>query len=354
MSARDAGLEIAQPQYRPVGPRNSMTSIRSTPRRHTNEAEPTIIHVSGHTRPKRTPRRPARSASKHVAKESKTPTGRRGRHASKLESDDEELPTSVATFRLGEDEEMDDANRSSTTESPDSEEDSEEEVDEPMTDGFSSPTKTPVARKTNAASTKRPLGDDDPPPLESFVNQTAFDLYFSHANRKSHVSKHVLSALVESLSKDEYKTLIARSAGANRHMREIERLNAEHSKWFGQYALELAQGFNLCFYGTAPNAGSSAPSRGKVRDKGVRRRIERVRPLAACAGCPAHDRAGARVGRRAPHGAGRGHRGADEEDIRVFLRLALRAALPRARHRRARPARAPRRVRRFWEALQRI
>jgi len=128
----------------------------------------------------------------------------------------------VATFRLGEDEKMTDTNRSSSTESLDSEEDSEEDVNELRTDGFSSPTMAPVARKTNAASTKRMLGDDDPPPLESIVNQTAFDVYFSHANRKLHISKHVLSALVEPLSKDEYKTLIARSAGAKRHAREIE------------------------------------------------------------------------------------------------------------------------------------
>ena len=161
----------------------------------------------------------------------------------------------MLTSWLGEDEVMDDAERSnSSKDSDDSEEDSEAEMDKAMTGVFSSPTKAVAARKTKAASTKRILVDDStrnlpPPALESFVNQTAFDVYFSHANRKLHISKHVLSALVEPLSKEEYETLIARSDGANRHTREIARLNEEHTKWFGQYALELAQGFNLCFYG---------------------------------------------------------------------------------------------------------
>lgn len=155
----------------------------------------------------------------------------------------------MPTSWLSEDEVMDDVERSST-DSEHSEEDSEAEVEEAITGDLSSPTKAAVVRKMKAASTKRNFVEPPPPPaFESFVNQTAFDVYFSHANRKLHISKHVLSALVEPLSKDEYKTLIARSDSANRHTREIGRLNAEHTKWFGQYAVELAQGFNLCFYG---------------------------------------------------------------------------------------------------------
>ena len=166
---------------------------------------------------------------------------------------------------------MDDAERSSSTDSQGSEEDSEEELDEPMTGGLSSPTKTPVKRKTMGASTTRRMlgGDADGPARESFVNQTAFDAYFSHANRKLHISKHVLSALVEPLSKDEYKTLIARADRASHHAREIERLNAEHTKWFAQYALELAQGFNLCFYGYGSKRGViNAFARAKCAPRG--------------------------------------------------------------------------------------
>ena len=186
---------------------------------------------------------------RRVVQELKTPTGRRGRRRSKPESDDDErFAPSVVTTWLGEDEEMDDVERSSSSESGRSEEDSEAEVDELVTGSVSSPSKIPAARKTKA-KTRRMESEGDPPPLESFVGQTAFDVYFSHSNRKLYISKHVLSALVEPLSKDEYKTLIARSDGANRHTREIERLNGEHRKWFTQYALELAQGFNLCFYG---------------------------------------------------------------------------------------------------------
>ena len=230
-----------------------MNPGRSTPHRATGDAIPTIIHVSGHTRPKQTPRRPTRtrSASRQIAQETKTPTGRRGRRRSKPESDDERVPPSVLTSWLGEDEEMGDAEgRSSSTDSERSEgDDSGAKMD---AGGLSSPTKAAVARKTKTKAVHDGVLPRAPTPaLESFVNQTAFDVYFSHANRKLHAtsSKHVLSALVEPLSKDEYKTLIARSDGANRHAKEIERLNAEHPKWFAQYALELAQGFNLCFYG---------------------------------------------------------------------------------------------------------
>jgi origin recognition complex subunit 2 len=242
-----------------------MSSTRGTPRRPTGDAVPTIIHVSGHTRPKRTPRQTTRTPSKRVAKETKTPTGRRGKRASKPESDEGPY-TRVGTPWLDEDEEMDDAERSST-ESQHSEEDSEEEADE-----LPSPTKTPVARKATAESTKRmvsTMADGEPPTLESFVNQTAFDVYFSHANRKLHISKHVLSALMEPLSKDEYKTLIARSDSKNPHVREIERLNTEHTKWFGQYALELEQGFNLCFYGYGSKRGViNAFARSKCAKRG--------------------------------------------------------------------------------------
>ena len=55
---------------------------------------------------------------------------------------------------------------------------------------------------------------------------------------------------MQPLSKDLHKTLIARSDGANdRHTREVERPNTVHTICFAQYALELAQGFNLCFHG---------------------------------------------------------------------------------------------------------
>src|SRR5258706_16229651 len=128
---------------------------------------------------------------------------------------------------------MGDAERSRSSSSST---DSERSDDEVITGGLSSPTKAAVARKTKT----KVVDDGDlprlapapTPALESFVNQTAFDVYFSRANRKLHISSsnQVLSALVEPLSKDEYKTLIARSDGANdRPTREIERLDAEHT-----------------------------------------------------------------------------------------------------------------------------
>lgn len=165
---------------------------------------------------------------------------------------------------------MDDGERSSSSDSQRSETDSEEELDEPMGGGLSSPTKTSVTRQTKGASITRALDDDtDGPALESFVNKTAFDVYFEHANRRVQVSKHVLSALVEPLSKEEYKRLIARADRTSRHAKEIERLNAEHTKWFAQYAFELAQGFNLCFYGYGSKRGViNAFARAKCAPRG--------------------------------------------------------------------------------------
>jgi len=112
------------------------------------------------------------------------------------------------------------------------------------------------------------VGERDPPPLGSFVDQTAFDVYFSRSNRELQISRHILSALVGRFSKDKYTTLIARPDGANRHTKEIERLNREHRKWFVLYVLELAQGFNLCFYGYGSNVRRSTRLRGRNAQRG--------------------------------------------------------------------------------------
>jgi len=79
--------------------------------------------------------------------ETKTPTGRRGRRKSKPENDSEGR---VATAWLGEDEKIDAAKRSSSTESGHSDDDSEAEADETMTGGLFSPTNTAAARKMKA------------------------------------------------------------------------------------------------------------------------------------------------------------------------------------------------------------
>jgi hypothetical protein len=121
----------------------------------------------------------------------------------------------------------DDAERSSGIESQHSEEDSEEEVDEPIAGD--------AKRQLNESSWARPTGQRS-------------NLYFSHTNRNSHVSKHVLSALVRSWTSTRRLSRV-RMARTATQGREIKRFNAEHTEWFAQYALELAQGFNLCFYG---------------------------------------------------------------------------------------------------------
>ena len=120
-------------------------------------APSTILHVSGHTRPKWTPRQPTRSASRRIAQETKTPTDRHGRRRSKPNSDDERVPASVFTSWLGEDEEMGDAERSSSGSGSTNSQCAE---DEAINGGLSSPTKAAVARKTRT----KVVDDDDHPP----------------------------------------------------------------------------------------------------------------------------------------------------------------------------------------------
>lgn len=84
---------------------------------------------------------------------------------------------------------------------------------------------------------------------KDFVHRNAFDAYFVAASKPSRTSSNVFSELVPRLSSEEYTTLIANSIVASKHATELEKLLEGHEKLFPRYAFELAEGFNLLFFG---------------------------------------------------------------------------------------------------------
>ena len=84
---------------------------------------------------------------------------------------------------------------------------------------------------------------------KSFVHRNAFDAYFAAASKPSRTSSNVFSELVPSLSRDEYTTLLANSTAASKNVAELEQVLKGHEKLFPRYAFELAEGFNLLFFG---------------------------------------------------------------------------------------------------------
>ena len=79
---------------------------------------------------------------------------------------------------------------------------------------------------------------------------TSFDAYFLHASRPSRTSSNVFSQLVQPLSPDEYAASLPRAfyplPFADASTRLLEQSHRPH---LPRYLLELAEGFNLLFYG---------------------------------------------------------------------------------------------------------
>ncbi|KAI0004505.1 origin recognition complex subunit 2-domain-containing protein [Russula compacta] len=98
--------------------------------------------------------------------------------------------------------------------------------------------------------------DDSTHEQSSLSTLTSFDAYFLHASRPSRTSSNVFSQLVQPLSADEYAASLSRSfyplpfsddAPAPTRARRL--LEESHSAHLPRYLLELAEGFNLLFYG---------------------------------------------------------------------------------------------------------
>lgn len=84
---------------------------------------------------------------------------------------------------------------------------------------------------------------------KGFIHRNAFDAYFGVASKPSRTSSNVFSELVPPLSRDDYTILLANSTAASRHAAELEQVLQGHEKLFPRYAFELAEGFNLLFFG---------------------------------------------------------------------------------------------------------
>jgi origin recognition complex subunit 2 len=104
----------------------------------------------------------------------------------------------------------------------------------------------------------------------SLSTLTSFDAYFLHASRPSRTSSNVFSQLVPPLSPDEYAASLSRSFyplpfcsrsstlkdndnndddASSAQSRQLPELEAAHRTHIPRYLLELAEGFNLLFYG---------------------------------------------------------------------------------------------------------
>jgi origin recognition complex subunit 2 len=91
----------------------------------------------------------------------------------------------------------------------------------------------------------------------SLSTLTSFDAYFLHASRPSRTSSNIFSQLVQPLSADEYATSLSRSFYPHPFPPDNSAQTSEvpvptataHRAHLPRYLLELAEGFNLLFYG---------------------------------------------------------------------------------------------------------
>ncbi|KAG8765009.1 Origin recognition complex subunit 2 [Serendipita sp. 397] len=199
----------------------------------------TVIHVSGRpvkpkgTRAKKSPTKP-RAGSRSV-----TTASSRSRASSVIDEDE--------TLSMIPDEFIEDKNKEIEVDDDPLEEesvkfdasDSEHEEDHPV--------ESPSKRGTQGTrtNTKKQPG---PPPMETFINQTAFDVYFAHISSRLQISRHVLSSLVEPLTDEEIDRVYEQMRIKEEYV-PIKRLRDWHEGYFQKYWIELHNGFNLLFHG---------------------------------------------------------------------------------------------------------
>ncbi|KAG8808503.1 hypothetical protein FRC17_003924, partial [Serendipita sp. 399] len=160
-----------------------------------------VIHVSGHpmkakaTRTKKTPIKP-RARSRSVAT-----TSSRSRASSVVDDEDEDVASSAAPDDLVHEQ----AREMEDDEDPLEEDSVAFDTSDSERDNEGNPMDSPIkkASKSTHGGTKKPRKQPGPPPMETFINQTAFDVYFAHASSRLQISRHVLSSLIEPLTNDE-------------------------------------------------------------------------------------------------------------------------------------------------------
>lgn len=100
--------------------------------------------------------------------------------------------------------------------------------------------------KVKKSKTRKATG---PPPLGTFIQQTAFDVYFAYTSSKLQVSNNVLSSLVEPLTHEEVHNLEQRMKTRAKTDKNLQRLQTVHESYFPNYWFELHNGFNILFHG---------------------------------------------------------------------------------------------------------
>ncbi|KAH9002595.1 origin recognition complex, subunit 2 [Lactarius hatsudake] len=108
---------------------------------------------------------------------------------------------------------------------------------------------TPSKGRARSSSRASDFTTDDNPD-DGPGSYTSFDAYFLHASRPSRTSSNVFSQLVQPLSPDEYAASLPRAfyplPFSDASTRLLEQSHRPH---LPRYLLELAEGFNLLFYG---------------------------------------------------------------------------------------------------------
>ncbi|KAH9049903.1 ORC2-domain-containing protein [Lactarius hengduanensis] len=104
-------------------------------------------------------------------------------------------------------------------------------------------------RRARSSSRASDFTADDNPD-DGPGSYTSFDAYFLHASQPSRTSSNVFSQLVQPLSPDEYAASLPRAfyplPFSDASARLLEQSHRPH---LPRYLLELAEGFNLLFYG---------------------------------------------------------------------------------------------------------
>jgi len=141
-------------------------------------------------------------------------------------------------------------------------------VDQDSSDFYSDLDSTPSRARPSSLSRTSDFTTDDDQPSSSISTLTSFDAYFLHASQPSRTSSNLFSQLVQPLSPDEYAASLSRSfyphpfpfpfpsstpapAAQSQQTGQPSELvaTAHHHAHLPRYLLELAEGFNLLFYG---------------------------------------------------------------------------------------------------------
>jgi len=211
-----------------------------------------VIYVSENVKqPKQKRSRPAKSPSKASTARKAPPSGQRSRSrsvSSSVESDVEEAESIAQNDTTGDPgamEQLDyDLMEEESVHFGDSESEEEKEGGDRESDKQeATPARAPKAKMKKS---RKPAG---PPSMESFINQTAFDVYFSYASSKLRTSNNVLSSLIEPLTHEEVHRLGRDMETRSGQDPAIQRLCKAHESYFPNYWFELHNGFNLLFHG---------------------------------------------------------------------------------------------------------